>query len=138
MLIKIKRKYTNKFQFELTDECYDDIVIEVAIALLEHIVENNEIIQYGELANLLSIPMNPRNLDRPLGCISEACIENGLPPVSVMVVNKDTYMPGVGFFKYFYPGLKKDQWDEKFIQLYNEVKSYSYWDKVLDIFYDNK
>lgn len=36
MLIKIKRKYTNKFKFELTDECYDDIVIEVAIALLEH------------------------------------------------------------------------------------------------------
>lgn len=125
------------FEFELTEECYDDLVIDVAINLLNHILDKNEIIQYGELANMLSSPINPRNLDRPLGCISDACKENGLPLLSVMVVNKETLMPGPGFYKYFYPGLKKEQWVEKFVEEYNKVKTFKNWDKVLDAFCGN-
>ena len=127
------------FNFSLTDECKDSLVIDVAINLLRHILENNEIIQYGELAKLLSPPMeNPRNLDRPLGCISDACKENGLPLLSVMVVNKETSMPGDGFFKYFYPQLKSEQWIEKFIEEYKKVQQFDKWNKVLDAFCINK
>ena len=125
------------FEFELTDECYDDLVIDVAINLLNHILDKNEIIQYGELANMLSSPINPRNLDRPLGCISDACKENGLPLLSVMVVNKETLMPGSGFFNYFYPHLKRTQWEEKFIEEYKKVQAFKNWDKVLDAFCGN-
>ena len=127
------------FNFSLTDECKDSLVIDVAINLLRHILENNEIIQYGELAKLLSPPMeNPRNLDRPLGCISDACKENGLPLLSVMVVNKETSIPGAGFFKYFYPQLKREQWDEKFIEEHKKVQQFDKWNKVLDAFCINK
>lgn len=125
------------FKFMLTEECNDSLVIDVAIALLNHVLENNEIIQYGELANMLSSPINPRNLDRPLGCISDACKENGLPLLSVMVVNKETLMPGSGFFNYFYPHLKRTQWDEKFIEEYKKVQAFKNWDKVLDAFCGN-
>ena len=54
-----------------------------------------------------------------------------------MVVNKETLMPGPGFYKYFYPGLKKEQWVEKFVEEYNKVKTFKNWDKVLDAFCGN-
>lgn len=127
-------KIEQPFLFVLTDDCNTDLVRDVAVALLKHIIQDNEIITYGDLASKMDHPINPRNLDYPLGCISEACKENGLPLLSVMVVNKDTLNPGAGFFKYFFPELKQNEWEPKFFELYNQVKEYNNWNCVLDAF----
>lgn len=133
-IAKRKKQVSSYPKFELTEECCDSLVIEVATVLLKYIIEKNELITYKELTNRLSISVNPRNLDHPLGCISNACKENGIPLLSVMVVNQETLMPGPGFFKYFFPGLKREQWDEKFVEMYHQVKKFRQWDKVLEAF----
>lgn len=130
-------KISPPFQFELTDDCYDDLVRDVGIMLLNHIIQSNELITYGDLTKKISYPINPRNLDHPLGCISDACKENKLPLLSVMVVNKETLRPGPGFFKYFYPELKQSEWDPKFFELYKQVKEFKGWNCVLNAFIDS-
>lgn len=133
--------YFQKFLIERTQkefnivEMYDEQVQEIAIKLLEHIISENEIIAYGELTKKLSFPMNPRNIERQLGVISFACKDNGLPPISVMVVNKDTLMPGESFFKAYYPDMKSndERW-KKCFELMKQVKSYKEWNKALDAF----
>ncbi|MGL5335984.1 MAG: hypothetical protein ACRC9R_07555 [Enterovibrio sp.] len=54
-----------------------------------------ETITYGELAELLGYPAQAgRTLQEALGCVSLYCRENDLPPLSCIVVNKQTNMPG--------------------------------------------
>ena len=62
----------------------------VAIELLEYVIANQSepAITYGKLASKVDRDFNPRNLDKPLGVVSSACIENNLPPVSGVVINK--------------------------------------------------
>lgn len=108
----IENKQQNGFNFVLTKECYDPIVRSTAIALLRHIVEKNEIITYLDLTRKMDIKINPRNLANPLGYISEACQKNEIPLVSVMVVNSNSYQPGDGFYKWFFPHLNRDEWGE--------------------------
>ena len=76
----------------------------VAELLLNHVINNldNPVITYGELASKISPDFNPQNLNEPLGNISDLCKENGFPFISGTVVNKDTGLPGNGFYKYFY------------------------------------
>lgn len=124
----------NKDDFIMPKECFDPFVNKVSIALLQHIVANNEYITYGDLAKKIGPGINPRIIEHPLGFISMACKENGIPPISVMVVNKDTLIPGVGFFKFFYPELKPDEYDFKYLELYKQVKEFKQWQDVLDIF----
>lgn len=121
-------------KFYLTEECCDADIIEIAQVLLRHVIKYKTVITYGDLARELSFEINPRNLDRPLGCISEVCLKNGVPPISAMVVNKDKFIPGAGFFKCFYPGLKPEDYDTKAIELINQVTSFDQWDTVLKAF----
>ena len=122
--------------FIVPEDCKDGQVIEIAEKLLTFIIRNpGKFITYGDLSNQLSFPMNPRNIEQPLERISFACIENGLPPVSVMVVNKDTSMPGKGFFKAYCPEIKSEDEQMKlcFEYMY-QVKKYEHWDDVLSAF----
>lgn len=52
-------------------------------------------ITYGELASLLGI--HHRAVRYVLGPIQEYCMEEGLPPLTALVLNKNTGMPGTGF-----------------------------------------
>lgn len=119
----------------IIDDDYDEKVQQIAIKLLEHIVKTNNPISYGDLCSKLNFPMNPRNIEKQLGVISFACKRNGLPPISVMVVNKDTLMPGVGFYKAYCPDIKEEekQW-KKCFELTKEVQQYRHWDNVLEAF----
>ena len=114
---------------------YDEKVQEIAIKLLQHIVKTNETISYGDLSAQLSFEMNPRNIEKPLGVISFACKDNNLPPISVMVVNKDTLMPGNGYYDAYCPEIKGEdaRW-KKCFELMKEVQGYSGWDEVLTAF----
>lgn len=47
-------KINPPFQFELTDDCYDDLVRDVGIMLLNHIIQSNELITYGDLTKKIS------------------------------------------------------------------------------------
>ena len=134
MIVKNRLKIKRTVPFKLTVDCYDEVVIDVADTLLTYIIMNNKYITYGDLSNRMKNPINPRNLDRPLGIISNACKENGLPLVSVMVVNKDDMFPGPGFFKSFYPGLKRDEWEACFVDMYQKVTKFKHWNDVRKAF----
>lgn len=89
-------------------------MVDVGRALLQFIGSADEtddlIIAYGDLAKKLPYEFNPRNLDTPLGMLSDLCKELDLPLISTIVVNLDSYMPGAGYFKYFFPGSKELDW----------------------------
>ncbi len=56
---------------------------------------NRQTLTYGELAELLEFG-GAGVLNHPLGHIMRYCQQNGLPPLTVIVVNKDTGLPGGG------------------------------------------
>ena len=56
---------------------------------------NHSIITYQELADIMGIHRRPLNLI--LGYIMNYCVHNQLPPLTSIVVNQDTGVPGEGF-----------------------------------------
>lgn len=97
----------------------DELCINIIEQLLLELKINNEkaLITYRDLAEKLAFDINPRNLDNPLGVISDYCKEQGMPLLSTLVVNKETYMPGAGYFKYYYPNKKKNEYEAIFKQI---------------------
>lgn len=57
---------------------------------------NRQIVIYDELKQLTNLP-DCRPLNHPLKYIMNYCSSNGLPPLTLLVVNKDTGIPGEGF-----------------------------------------
>jgi len=57
---------------------------------------SRKITTYGEIANILGYK-GAGTMDRQLGHILHFCAQNKLPPLSVIVVNADTGLPGDGF-----------------------------------------
>lgn len=55
-----------------------------------------ERIAYGELAEIMGRPGGGNMLSRQLGILGRYCVQNGLPALNVIVVNKDSEMPGDG------------------------------------------
>lgn len=51
---------------------------------------------YGEIAEILGYK-GAGTMDRQLGYILHFCVQNKLPPLSVLVVNAETGLPGDGF-----------------------------------------
>lgn len=78
-------------------------LVSLAEELLE-VVRNHTLIQYGELSQRFELKYGERYNAQfwrtPLGDVSEVCMDNGLPPISAVVVSKDTGMPGEGFFDF--------------------------------------
>lgn len=115
----------------MTDKEFWALVVDVGRILLERIkaAVNDEdfLITYGDLAGKLPYEVNPRNLDHPLGELSDLCKELELPLISTIVINRDSYQPGAGYFKYFFPGTKEADWIEIFNKQYDLVKQCSDW-----------
>lgn len=93
----------------------------VATKLLKHVIEykNDPIITYGDLAAKIDEGFNPQNLRDPLNVVSGACIENDLPPISSIVVYKNTRLPGDGFYIQFYSGIN---WQKDMQKIFEENK----------------
>lgn len=68
----------------------------VWIALSSWVLFNKkQTISYGELAELLNYsPQAGRTLSQPLGIVSLYCLYNDLPPLSCIVVAKNSNTPG--------------------------------------------
>lgn len=108
--------------------------VEIAIKLLEHYLNaSDKFITYGELCNKLSFPISPRNVDIYLGDISFACKDNGLPPLSALVINKEGRC-GAGFFKAYCPEVAEEDWTKKWVEICNDIIAYKNWDKVLEVY----
>lgn len=79
--------------------------------------KNHEVIEYNQISKKLGGAISPIRLNEPLGEISFRCIKHDFPPLSAIVVNQDTRLPGEGFFtwvaaKMGYPNLAPSKWDE--------------------------
>lgn len=136
MIVKkrFKKLPHDAFEFRLTEECYDSLVIDTAVALLKHVISNPAPIYYGDLARKMTIPVEPIHLNKPLGCISEACRENRIPLLSAIVISKGTEMPGSGYFEYFYPNADEKDWLEIYLKDFRAVTQYKHWNEVLEVF----
>ena len=126
-------------QFVVPEEYRNPKSVEIAVKLLEYYLENKDsdnkgIITYGELCKKLSFEMNPRVIDRNLGDISFTCKENGLPPISALVVNKDERMPGAGFFAAYCPEKKGDDPLEVWMDIFNKIHAYQGWYAVVEAY----
>ena len=97
--------------FFIPEDCNNKYIKEIAIKLLQHIISTKQFITYGQLSLKMSFDISPRIIERPLGRISYACTNNGLPPISAMVVNQETQMPGKGFFDAYFSEINgEDGW----------------------------
>lgn len=139
MIIKNNKKMTNikKDKMIIIPEYFGrkSIDYKVAELLLNHVINNldNPIITYGELASKISPNFNPQNLSEPLGNISDLCKENGFPLISGVVVNKDTGLPGEGFYTYFFNERPMREWEDIFRKCLSDVKRCTRWQELLDI-----
>lgn len=96
----------------------------------------NEVIEYSRLSREIGGIIPPIKLNEPLGEISLRCIKKGFPPLSAIVVNQQTQLPGEGFFtwvasKMGYIDLPYSEW----IEFFNEQKEAVFnfdWNKYLD------
>lgn len=65
--------------------------------LIEY-AKNNKTITYGELAKQINV--HHIAIGFILGVIQDFCMENGLPPLTILILNKETQLPGGGFIAY--------------------------------------
>lgn len=83
----------------------------VGIALVKHILANiyNPLICYSDLARRVGYSTGHGTLDCHLGNLSAFCEANGMPLISAVVINKETSLPGNGFFTYFYGDIPENK-----------------------------
>lgn len=112
-------------------ENLDALCIDIAKILLDKITRDRNLVSitYGQLADRLVPKMNPRNLDRPLGQISDFCKDNGMPLLSTIVVSQNTLLPGDGYFRCFFPNTKKELYKKVFLEQKAEVVAFN-WNKL--------
>lgn len=126
------------FSFMVPREYNDPEGNDAAIRIIENYLAGNNggLITYKELCRRVGFPSDPRHIEKYLGFVSFACRENGLPLLSALVVNEQNMIPGDGFFKAYFPGrrMKENEKDELFMQIYNEIREYPHWDKVLEVY----
>src|SRR4029077_14110375 len=67
-----------------------------AYLVLIGLASNRQLITYGLLSKHQMEYGDGGILAFPLGCIMGWCYENALPPLTVLVVNKETGIPGAG------------------------------------------
>jgi putative restriction endonuclease len=63
--------------------------------VLTDAARESRLVTYGDIAP--TIPTNPLSVGRALGPIQSFCLENRLPPLTAIVVGKNTKVPGDGF-----------------------------------------
>lgn len=95
-----------------------------------------QVIEYNQISNKLGGIISPIRLNEPLGEISNRCIQHGFPPLSAIVVNQKTKLPGDGFFTWVaaqmgYPNLPHSEWEEFYKKQEEKVFDCHDWDTFL-------
>lgn len=88
------------------DQQVTDIQKYIIEILLNQIIKSDTRIEYGKLSQILeekyNVTINPHTvLPVIIGDISKLCHQLGLPMLSMIVVNKNTQLPGEGFYKLY-------------------------------------
>lgn len=83
-------------------------------AILTKTAKNNTTITYGELGEQINV--HPRAIRFILEIIQDFCLSNGLQPLTILVLNKNTRLPGNGFIAY---DIKNPKDGIKKVQNYN-------------------
>ena len=109
---------------------------------LVDVARNQTVIEYGKLSKRFGDKYgenyNPRFWRTPLGDVSEVCMDNGLPPISAVVVSKDKGMPGQGFFDFAGRHLcgarvPENQWVSFWQEQLQKVYACDQWDRLLGL-----
>jgi predicted HNH restriction endonuclease len=95
-----------------------------------------QVIEYNQISNKLGGIISPIRLNEPLGEISNRCIQQGFPPLSAIVVNQKTKLPGDGFFTWVaaqmgYPNLPYSEWEGFYREQEEKVFDCHDWDTFL-------
>jgi len=124
---------------------WEEIEYQILKILVDHIKQNdyNELpMSYVTLSNKLKsetgVYIHPHSVELAthLGNISELALDNGLPPISNIVINEKLGRPGNGYYKEFAPNLYSE--DEKLKFFYkqlskiNEINN-TRWNRFLEI-----
>lgn len=75
--------------------------------ILKYQAKNRKPITYGELAKKIDI--HHRAVRFPLGLIQKYCIDHNLPPLNILVINKNSSKPGSGYIATTLKNIFKDQ-----------------------------
>ena len=113
-----------------------------AYAKLVAVAREESLITYGELANNIGIPPLPDNeySHLKIGWIAGACsqyeLEDNHPLLSSLVVNKDTRMPGAGYwgFRNMPSHLRASNWEDvrKTPPISVEVERAKFWEAEVE------
>ena len=134
-LIKNTREGYDKKEISISKNFKNcELNITVAEILIKYVISNrdNPVITYKELALKISQDFNPRCLSPFLGNISNECKENGLPYISGIVVNKNTGLPGEGFYKEFYQERSCGEWEKINQKCKSDIINCTLWQDFLD------
>ncbi|MFD0769767.1 HNH endonuclease [Bacillus sp. CGMCC 1.60114] len=109
--------------------------------LLVECAKSGKVMEYGQLSKELGGYISPIQLNKPLGAISEMCIERNAPPLSAIVISRNSQMPGEGFFTYIAPlmgygNLKGDEWDHFYYEQREAIFQYRHWNDFLSSFHE--
>lgn len=93
-------------------------------------------VEYNQISKKLGGIVSPIRLNEPLGEISNRCIQLGFPPLSAIVVNQITKLPGDGFFTWVaaqmgYPNLPYSKWEGFYKEQKEKVFNCHDWDTFL-------
>lgn len=98
ILIEPLRELVKIYKIDVTN-----IHLKLAEVLLKCIKQDGKkaIITYSEMCERADNIVDPRSSGGFLGDLSSICHQNDLPLISAMVVSKDSFTPGTGFFKLY-------------------------------------
>lgn len=107
----------------------DWYLIGKAVTFLVEAARQGELVYYGDLGRHLGV--EPIALDGVvLGYIrNDVCEEHRWPPLTAIVVNRDSSMPGAGFWT-AWPHLKRDDWDREWVNMVKRVFAHD-WSQCL-------
>ena len=74
---------------------------------------NRQMLTYGILSKLIGVPT--AGLGQLLEPIQSYCLLEGLPPLTILVVQKESGLPGVGF-----TGANAAEYGKAYMEVYNE------------------
>ncbi len=80
-------------------------------AVLAWAAKNRQAMTYSHLAKLIGVPT--AGLGQLLEPIQSYCLLNNLPPLTILVVQQDSGLPGIGF-----TGANMDEYAKKYIEVY--------------------
>ncbi len=120
----------------------ESLLHRISQIIIEH-AEKREVIEYNQISKKLDGAISSVGLNKPLGEISQRCIDLGFPPLSTIVVNHDTRFPGEGFFTWVaaqmgYPNLIHSKWEEFYYEQEQKVFDCMNWNVFLTDAFANR